>query len=139
MKAHATHRLSNSASTSHPIVNRARMPRLRAVLIVVSCVLALVGCADGNGIRDVTLAELADNSQRWDGHEVRVRGTVRGYDDPRHYWLEDAFINRVGLQPPQAIAAHLGREITVVGHYTYARDRGRQITISTIEAFDNPR
>lgn len=101
--------------------------------------MALAGCTPGDGIEDVSLAELAASQQQWDGRSVRVRGTVRGFDDPRHYWLEDALINRVGLLPPEVIAPHLGREVTIVGRYTYARDRGRRITITSIETFDDAR
>lgn len=115
--------------------------RLRTLLcsLLCLCTMVLAGCAPGDGIEDVSLAELAASQQYWDGHNVRVRGTVRGFDDPRHYWLEDALINRVGLLPPEAIAPHLGREVTIVGRYTYARDRGRRITISSIESFDDAR
>lgn len=103
------------------------------------CAMTLAGCAPGDGVADVSLAELAASQQHWDGRDVRVRGVVRGFDDPRHYWLEDALVNRVGLLPPELIAPHLGREVTIVGRYTYARDRGRRITISRIDAFDDAR
>lgn len=119
-------------------VHTTRLRTLRCAFLCI-CAMALAGCTPGDGIEDVSLAELAASQQQWDGRSVRVRGTVRGFDDPRHYWLEDALINRVGLLPPEVIAPHLGREVTIVGRYTYARDRGRRITITSIETFDDAR
>lgn len=111
---------------------------LRLLLIGLAAMLTIVAC-DSDGVSDVTLAELAANPQAYVGRNVRTRGTVRGFDDPRHYWLEDADINRVGLMPPEQIAPHLGREASIVGRFTYARDRGRRIAIISIEPFESVR
>lgn len=103
------------------------------------CVPLLAACGAHGTAEDVTLAELAARPQAYDGHTVRTRGTVRAFDAPRHYWLEDADINRVGLEPMERIAPHLGREVSVTGLFSYARERGRRITISDIAPFDAPR
>jgi hypothetical protein len=103
------------------------------------CALALGACERGQRIEDITLAELAARQHTYDGRTVRTRGTVRGFDDPRHYWLEDENINRVGLIPVELIAPHLGRKVTVVGRYAFTPDRGRMITIQTVESFDDTR
>lgn len=111
----------------------------RLKLFTATCValLTLAGCGDRD--HEITLAELAANQQAYDGLLVRARGTVKGFHDPRHYWLEDEHVNRVGLMPPERIAPHLGREVSIVGRYSYARNRGRRITIIEIEAFDPTR
>lgn len=121
---------------------RSRRPMragLRAGLCLLLCVPLLTACGANDPAADVTLAELAARPQAYDGREVRTRGTVRTFDAPRHYWLEDAQINRVGLEPMELIAPHLGREVTVTGRFSYARERGRRIAIATIEPFDAPR
>lgn len=115
------------------------MSGYRTVWIALACAVALAACEGREGIEDLTLAELAARQHRYDGQTVRTRGTVRMFDTPRHYWLEDDHINRVGLVPAERIAPHLGRQVTVVGRYTFAPERGRLITISTIEAFDDRR
>lgn len=101
---------------------------------------ALIACgADTGTVEEVALAEIASRQQAYDGRILRIRGTVRGFHDPRHYWLEDGHLNRVGLEPEELIAPHLGREVSVVGRYTYARDRGRRVAITSIEPFDEVR
>lgn len=114
--------------------------RVRSTLTLLLVTFALVACGDDRGaVEEVALAEIASRQQAFEGRTLRVRGTVRGFHDPRHYWLEDDHLNRVGLVPEELIAPHLGREVTVVGRYTFARDRGRRITITSIEPFDSPR
>lgn len=120
---------------------RSRRPTrsgLRGWLCLMLGVPLLTACG-ASGPADVTLAELAARPQAYDGRDVRTRGTVRVFDAPRHYWLEDAQLNRVGLEPMERIAPHLGREVTVTGRFSYARERGRRIAISSIEPFDAPR
>lgn len=110
-----------------------------ALLLSAASVLALIACERADPIQDVTLAELVARQQAYEGRVVRTRGTVRTFPSPRHYWLEDEHINRVGLVPQDLIAPHLGRELTVVGRFAFVQGRGRQITISNIEPFDDVR
>lgn len=108
-----------------------------ALLAVLSCTLALAACgAQPDAAEAVALAEVASRSDAYDGQMLSLRGRVQGYHDPRHYWLEDGQRNRVGLAPAERIAPHLGREVTVVGHYHYSRERGRWLTIHAIEPYD---
>ncbi len=107
-------------------------PRVIAAAFVT--LLSLAGC--GDRVHEISLAELAANQQAYDGLLVRARGTVKGFHDPRHYWLEDEHVNRVGLMPPERIAPHLGREVGIVGRYSFAQHRGRRIHIIEIEPFD---
>lgn len=101
-------------------------------------VLSLTACG-GDGVADVSLAELAARAPAYDGRTVRTRGIVRGFHDPRHYWLEDEHVNRVGLFPLERIAPHLDRRVTVTGRFSYSRERGRRIVIEHIDVHDSPR
>lgn len=113
---------------------------VRNILFASICALALIACGNNSGIvEEVALAEIASRQHAYDGRILRIRGTVRGFHDPRHYWLEDGHRNRVGLEPAELIAPHLGREVSVVGRYTFARDRGRRVAITSIEPFDEVR
>lgn len=110
------------------------------LLVAIATALVLTACgSDGTTPEDVSLAELAARPQAYDDRTVRTRGIVRGFDDPRHYWLEDPRINRVGLEPMDIIAPHLDREVTIVGRFSFSRDRGRRIKIGSIEAYDTAR
>ena len=115
-------------------------PARLLIPVVVACLLALAACGRESGApEELSLAEIASRQQAYEDRDVRVRGTVHGFHDPRHYWLEDGHRNRVGLVPEDLIAPHLGREVTIVGRYTYARDRGRRISIATIEPYEPAR
>lgn len=109
--------------------------------IVAAILLAssLAACDRSTAPVELSLAELAANPAAYNGRVVRTRGTVRGFDDPRHYWLEDDNMNRVGLIPEDRVAPHLGRQITVLGQFSYARDRGRRLRVGTIEAYHDQR
>jgi len=110
----------------------------RFTLPVALLTLALSACSDSDP-QQVTLAELVANAQRYDGDTVHTRGMVKSFDEPRHYWLEDDNINRVGLEPMDEIAPHLDRRISVTGHFTYSPDRGRRIRIESIGSYDEAR
>lgn len=112
-----------------------KFPALLATL----CLAVLVGCGRSSDPTEVSLAELAERPAAYNGRVVRTRGTVRGFDDPRHYWLEDENMNRVGLIPVDRVAPHLGRQITVLGQFSYARDQGRRLRVGTIEAYHDQR
>ena len=112
---------------------------MKALPAALSLAIILAACTRSDTVTDVTLAELAARQHAYDGQTVRTRGTVRSFDSPRHYWLEDDHLNRVGLTPAEHIAAHLDRQVTVVGRYNFTRDRGRRITLEAIEPYDPTR
>jgi hypothetical protein len=109
---------------------RARgVPPMLAALVL----LVLTACAGGGGTSAVTLEELVAEQERFDGERVIVEGVLREYDDPRHYWIEDAVPNRVELEPHDAVEDLVGRELRVVGEFSYRDDRGRVITVEEVE------
>lgn len=128
--------LASSGASNSSSRDQASKPVFGAML----CALVLVGCSAGpDEAMEVALAELAANAAAYEARLVRTRGVVRAFDDPRHYWLEDAYVNRVGLEPPALVAPHLGREIAVVGRYHYTRERGRRLVVSAVEPFETAR
>ena len=108
-------------------------------LIAAITIVLLVGCAPGTDSEEIALAELVARQADYDGKTLRVRGIVRTFDAPRHYWLEDGFRNRVGLEPADLIAPHLDRQVSITGQYAFSPDRGRKITVERIESFDTAR
>ena len=108
------------------------LPGLLPALLPILAVLMLSACGSDE-ITHVTLAELVANPTAYDGRTVAVRGRVHSFDDPRHYWLEDEHINRVGLLPSARIAPHLQRHVQVTGRFSFSRDRGRRITVEQVE------
>lgn len=117
----------------------ARRWRRFCLAVAAASALLLTACVGEDAVVEVTLAELRARPQAYDGQQVRVRGMVRSFDAPRHYWLEGAPRDRVGLQPAERVAAHVDRQVTVVGRYSYSERRGRQLVVEAIEGFDPPR
>jgi hypothetical protein len=69
---------------------------------------------------------------------VIAEGTVRSYDEPLHYWIEDAELNRVELEPHDEVEELLGHDIRVTGTFTFDPERGRLITIDDLEVVRQP-
>lgn len=109
-----------------------------SVLVVVLGVPAL-GCAGGETEpRNVSLAELVAEHEAHDGSLVTVEGTVQTYDQPRHYWIEDADQHRVELFPPELVEDRIGHRIRVTGRFTFIDDRGRGIEIDDLDVLSEP-
>lgn len=97
----------------------------------------LAGCAGGpDAPSPVTLADLVVEQDRYDGQMVVTEGTVRTYDHPRHYWIEDDAVNRVELVPSEAAADHVGARVRVRGPFTFRDDEGRRITVEQLEILE---
>jgi hypothetical protein len=101
--------------------------------------LALLGCADASDGEPTTveLVELVEEQEGFDGRHVVARGVVRTYDDPRHYWIEDADQHRVELVPEELVSPHVGDEIEVTGRFTFRDDEGRRIAIEELEVLSD--
>jgi len=84
----------------------------------------------------VALAELVADQELHDGQYVVTDGTVRPYEQPRHYWIEDPTLNRVELVPPEVAADHVGAYVQVEGHFTFRDDEGRRIEVDGLEVLD---
>ncbi len=86
-------------------------------------------CADSDA---VSLAELSDRQASYDGRTVVVEGRVAMIEDPRHFWVEDDDFNRVGIEPGERVADHVGEQVRVRGMFSYSPDEGRSIRVEEV-------
>lgn len=105
----------------------------RAVAVMSLTGMLLGGCGIGGGVQEVTLERLADEQDAWDGRDVRTRGIVRMAEQPLHYWIEDAEPNRVEILPAEAVEDLVGQQVIVEGTFAFRDDRGRTITVGSVE------
>jgi hypothetical protein len=113
---------------------RTRLPV--AVLVIVLATACASGPAEPEA---VTLADLVAEQDHYDGRVVLTEGTVRTYDSPRHYWIEDVELHRVELVPDEEVADLVGQDVRVIGRFTFADDRGRVIEVQELEVLtDRP-
>lgn len=122
-------------------MSRLRKPTVdkwRAGLIAGASLLLLVACGGDDGEAEVTLSVLAANPASHDGATVATQGTVRHFDEPLHYWIEDEDLNRVEIFPHEEIAPHLGERVRVVGHFEYSATEGRRLTLEHVEPLSAP-
>ncbi len=118
---------------------RRRLPRWRSLVVVALVWLIPIGCAGGvtePGV--VPLAELVADQEAHDGSTVITEGIVQTFDEPRHYWIEDAEQHRVELFPPERVEDLVGLRIRVTGPFSFRDDRGRGIDIEELEVVDQP-
>lgn len=104
---------------------------MKPLLGAALCVVLLAGCGTDSG--GVTLETLVDLQREYNGERVATRGVLRTFDNPRHYWIEDEALNRVGLLPEDKLPPLVGRTVRVVGQFSYSPSTGRIITIEQME------
>lgn len=105
---------------------------MAAGLLLVSAL--LTACADArDGPLPVSLVELATAEAPYEGELVRTQGVVRTFGKPRHYWIEDSRLNRVGLVPEEVVAPLVDREVRVVGRFHFDERTGRVIEVESID------
>lgn len=99
----------------------------------------VVGCTGSpSEPRVVTLAELVADQDAYDDSTVIVEGTVRTYDQPRHFWIEDEDQHRVELFPHELVEDLVGHRLRVTGHFTFVDDRGRGIDVEELDVLTEP-
>jgi len=94
--------------------------------------LALAGCEPEQTPVEIELALLVEQPANFNGRLVQTAGTVRGFDSPRHFWIEDEATHRIGLLPADFVAPYVDTEIEVIGRFSYVADEGRRIRVRTI-------
>ena len=102
------------------------------LLLMLSC-LAFTGCSREHPVVALELQMLVSQQANFQGRRVRTHGTLRMHAEPRHYWIEDAALNRVGLVPAEAVRDYLGSVIEVTGRFGFAPEHGRRIEVETVE------
>ena len=116
----------------HSGSRRGGRTRACAVLLV----LVLAGCLPGGTAR-VTLAELVDDPDRYDGREVVTEGVVQVWEDPFHHWIEDVEDHRVEVEPDELVEDLVGARVRVRGEFRFDPEQGRAITIDHLEVVDD--
>lgn len=116
--------------------SRARQLLTGGLLLVLAL---LTACVNGQDRPiAVSLDELARQEASYDGKLVRTQGVVRSFERPRHYWIEDAGLQRVGLVPGDVVAPLVDREVHVVGRFRFDERTGRVIEVERIEPLSVP-
>lgn len=90
----------------------------------------LTACADP--VMERSLDRLVTYQSGYNGRDVITEGTVRMFDEPLHYWIEDAQLNRVAIEPAALVADHVGERVRVQGRFMVNRDGGRLIRASEV-------
>ncbi len=93
----------------------------------------LVGCGQEDGVAEVPLPVLANNPAAHDDTRVATQGVVRRFEDPLHYWIEDADLHRVEIFPHERIAPYLGEAVRVEGRFRFSPTEGRRLTLERVE------
>jgi hypothetical protein len=93
----------------------------------------LHGCEAGpDGAVEVPLATLAAEPRNFEGRRVVVRGTVRGIEEPLHFWIEDENFNRVQLIPDEAAVPYRDVPVRAVGRFQRGDRGGRELLVEEI-------
>jgi hypothetical protein len=104
-----------------------------ALGLAVSSMALSGGCTREQPVVALELEMLAAQQANFQGRRVRTHGTLRMHAEPRHYWIEDAALNRVGLVPAEAVQEYLGSVIEVTGRFGFAPEHGRRIEVEAVE------
>jgi rhodanese-related sulfurtransferase len=117
-------------------VRKTNLSGVGMAAVIAAMALLAAACGSSGGVAEVSLAELTTDQDRYDEQLVGTEGIVRAFDDPRHFWIEDADLNRVELQPPGSVESHLGERIRVQGRFTFREDEGRRIAVDDVQVLD---
>ena len=96
--------------------------------------LALLGCSETTA--DIPLATLVAQQAEYDGQTLSTHGIVRTFDEPRHYWIEDDELNRVAIEPDEAVSDYVGERVRVTGDYRADRKTGRVLEAAEVTVLD---
>ncbi len=101
------------------------------LLMAFAIMLLLVGCGASEPVK-TTLSALSEVQKDFDGRQVMVSGTLRTFDMPRHYWIENDALDRVALEGTINLAPLVSRTVTVRGMFRYDSDAGRRIVVDEL-------
>lgn len=100
-------------------------------LMALAITLLLVGCGASAPVK-TTLSALSDAQKDFNGRQVIVSGTLRTFDTPRHYWIENDALDRVALEGTFDLAPLVSLTVTVRGVFRYDREAGRRIEVDEL-------
>ncbi len=107
---------------------------LSSFALLAAAALLATGCNPLEEPREAPLAQLVALQDDHDGRTVITEGEVKTFEEPRHYWIEDDRLNRVGLVPDEAAREHLGQRVRITGRFHYSAETGRRIEVEEISA-----
>ena len=106
------------------------------LLMTFAITLLLVGCG-ASVPANTTLSALSEAQKDFDGRQVIVSGTLRTFDTPRHYWIENDALDRVALlEETINLAPLVSQTVTVRGMFRYDSEAGRRIEVAEFVALD---
>ena len=97
--------------------------------------LLLAGCGESAPVK-TTLSALSEVQKDFDGRLVMVSGTLRKFDMPRHYWIENDALDRVALEGSINLAPLVSQTVTVRGMFRYDSEAGRRIEVDEFVALE---
>lgn len=98
-------------------------------MLIIASVLS--ACGDPAPIQ-TSLAALTASQVEFNGRHVVVSGTLRTFDSPRHYWIENEALDRVALKGADSLAPLVGQTVEVSGTFVYDRNAGRRIEVQQL-------
>jgi hypothetical protein len=105
------------------------------LLMAFAITLLLEGCGASAPIK-TTLSALSEVQKDFDGRLVIVSGTLRTFDMPRHYWIENEALDRVALEGAVNLAPLVSQTVTVRGMFRYDSEAGRRIEVDELVALE---
>jgi hypothetical protein len=105
------------------------------LLMTFAITLLFVGCGASAPVK-TTLSALTEVQKDFDGRQVIVSGTLRTFDTPRHYWIENDALDRVALEGTINLAPLVSQTVTVRGMSRYDSEAGRRIEVDEFVALD---
>ena len=105
------------------------------LLMTFAITLLLVGCGASVPVK-TTLSALSEIQKDFDGRQVIVSGTLRTFDTPRHYWIENDALDRVALEVTINLAPLVSQMVKVRGMFRYDTEAGRRIEVDEFVALD---
>jgi hypothetical protein len=115
-----------------PLKTRFTKNHIFQFIVVLALTLGLAACSKPRPV-ETTLAALSNAQIEFDGKLVSVNGTLRTFDEPRHYWIENLALNRVALEGDFDLSSKVGQTIKVRGRFFYRAETGRRIEVEEID------
>jgi len=109
------------------------MRRITRLIYAPIIAIGLSGCGDPAPTQ-TNLSALKASQLDFNGQHIVVSGTLRTFDTPRHYWIENEALDRIALEGAGELAPLVGQTIEVSGIFIYDRDKGRRIEIKQLRA-----
>ncbi|MCH8533213.1 MAG: glucose-inhibited division protein B [Saccharospirillum sp.] len=107
---------------------------VRLVLPAVVALAVLAACSETT--KEIPLATLVAQQAEYNGQTLSATGIVRTFEEPRHYWIEDDDLNRVAIEPDEAVSNYVGERVRVTGNYRADRETGRILMATEVIVLD---